>query len=79
MIKRNLSSTQGKFTELEDQESPSNVKFRHLTDKMSYYTQDLETESQTRTDIFSVKLRSIDDKVSKLRLAEEAKMNVIAT
>lgn len=76
MIKKNLSNSQQKFHEVEDMESPSDLKYRHLTEKISYYQQDVDSESQTRTDTFAHKIRLLDDKVNKLRLAEEAKMNV---
>lgn len=77
MIKKNLSNSQQKFLDIEEMESPSDLKYRHLTDKISYYQQDVDSETQNRTDTFAHKIRLLDDKVGKLRLAEEAKMNVI--
>ena len=65
--------------EIEEIDSPSDLKYRHLTEKISYYQQDLDSESQSRTDTFANKIRQLDDKVGKLRLAEEAKMDVIHT
>ena len=59
------------------QTSPSQVKMKYLTDKISYFQNGLEAESQVRSDTFLSRIRSIEDKVSKMQISEESKLNVI--
>lgn len=60
-------------------DSPASVKMKYLTEKISFFQQGAETESQIRTDSFVTRMRQLEDKVNKLQLAEEAKLNVKTT
>ena len=59
------------------QDSPSNVKMKYLTEKLSLLSLGSESESQVRSDSFTNRIRQLEDKVSKLQITEESKLNVI--
>ena len=59
------------------QDSPSNVKMKYLTEKLSLLSLGSESESQVRSDSFTNRIRQLEDKVSKLQITEETKLNVI--
>ena len=58
-------------------DSPSHVKMKFLTEKISFFQHGMESESQIRTDNFTSRIRQIEEKVTKLQISEEAKLNVI--
>ena len=59
------------------QDPPSNVKMKYLTEKLSLLSLGSESESQVRSDSFTNRIRQLEDKVSKLQITEESKLNVI--
>lgn len=82
MIRSGLSNTISKPSDdIESgfKDSPSNIKMKYLTEKLSFFHSDLDNESQIRGDAFFSKLRKIEEKVSKLQITEEAKLNVTPT
>ena len=50
-----------------------------LSEKLSFFQQDLDNDPQVRSDTFSTRIRLLEDKVTKLQISEEAKLNVIIT
>lgn len=56
--------------------SPSHIKMKYLTEKLSFFQQGVETETQVRTDNFNSRIRQIEDKVNKLQISEESKLTV---
>lgn len=57
-------------------DSPSHVKMKFLTEKLSFFQHSMESESQIRSENFTSRIRQIEEKVTKLQITEESKLNV---
>ena len=71
-----MSKNSSEYDLGEEKDSPSNLKMKYLTGKLSYFHLNVENETQARSDNFINRIRLIEEKVNKLQISEEAKLTV---